>query len=74
MLHAVILFCRLAIAPVDCDEVHASRYERVPGGHTMTFMCLYAAQVWAAEHGIAPAEGEYPKVRCSRTEFGGRVG
>ncbi len=74
MLYAVILFCALGVQPADCDEVRASHYERVPGGHELPFNCFMQAQAWAAEHGLEPAAGEYPKVRCSHHEFGSRVG
>lgn len=74
MIYAVILFCALAISPVDCDEVHASHYEKVPGGHELPYTCLKQAWAWANDHGIIAAAGEYPKIRCSRHEFGGRVG
>ena len=70
---AILLFCTLALSPVDCDEVTARHYERVPGT-ALPFMCLKQGQEWAAEHGIEPQAGEYMKVRCSRSEFGGGVG
>ncbi len=73
-MFALILFCALSVSPQDCDEVSASHYERVPGEHTMPFTCLKQAAAWAAEHELVPGPGEYPKIRCSRHEFGGRVG
>ena len=54
MLYAVILFCSLATLPVDCDEVSAFRWERVPGGNSLPFSCFANAEIWAAEHGLAP--------------------
>ena len=74
MLYAVILFCSLATSPLDCDEVSASRWERVPGGNSLPFSCFANAEIWAAEHGLAPQKGEYSKVRCSAHEFGARIG
>jgi hypothetical protein len=74
VLYAVILFCSLATSPVDCDEVSASRWERVPGGNSLLFRCFANAEIWAAEHGLAPQKGEYSKVRCSAHEFGPRIG
>ena len=74
MLYAVILFCSLATLPVDCDEVSAFRWERVPDGNSLPFSCFASAEIWAAEHGLAPQKGEYSKVRCSAHEFGARIG
>lgn len=74
MMYAVILFCALSVSARDCDEVTAKRFEHVPGGNALPFMCLKEAEAWAAEHGIVPGPGEYPKIRCSRHEFGARVG
>lgn len=71
---AILLFCVLSISPQDCDEVSASHYERVPGEYALPFTCLREAQFWVGEHELVPAPGEYLKVRCSRSEFGGRVG
>jgi hypothetical protein len=51
----------------------AHRYERVPGGNELPFMCQRSAEIWAAEH-VEIKAGEYPKIRCSRHEFGSRVG
>ena len=47
---------------------------RTQPGASLPFMCLKQGQEWAADHGIEPQAGEYMKVRCSRSEFGGRVG
>lgn len=74
MMYAIILFCQLTVAAADCDEVSARAYERVPGGHELPFNCFKQAEVWAAEHELAPRGGEFAKVRCSRHEFGARVG
>ena len=70
MLYAIVLFCSLNIAPVNCDEASATRYEHVPGGNELRMMCFREAQMWVAEQGIEPGLGEYAKVRCSRHEFG----
>jgi hypothetical protein len=74
MLYAIILICSLNVSPLDCDKVTARLWENVPGGNELPQMCMMRAQVWAAEHGITPRDGEYPKVNCSRHEFGARVG
>jgi hypothetical protein len=71
---AIILYCALAISPQDCDTTTARRFEHVPGTVAMPTMCLRNAEVWAAEHGLSAGPGEYAKTRCSRSEFGGRVG
>jgi hypothetical protein len=47
--------------------------KRVPGGNELPFMCQRSAEIWAAEH-VEIKAGEYPKIRCSRHEFGSRVG
>lgn len=73
-MKAIILFCLLSIAPQDCDKTNAQRWESVPGTYELPFVCHYQAQIYAAEHNLAPLSGEYPKVRCSRHEFGARVG
>jgi len=39
----------------------------------LPFMCQRSAEIWAAEH-VEIKAGEYPKIRCSRHEFGSRVG
>lgn len=74
MMYAIILFCSVTVAAADCDEVSARAYERVPGGHELPFNCFKQAEVWAAEHHLTPRDKEFTKVRCSRSEFGGRVG
>ena len=74
MLYAIVLFCSLNIAPMNCDEASAARYEHVPGGKALPVMCFREAQMWVAEQGIEPAAGQYAKVRCSRHEFGHPVG
>src|SRR5262249_31499103 len=74
MLYAIVLFCSLNIAPMNCDEASAARYEHVPGGNALPVMCFREAQMWVAEQGIEPGAGQYTKVRCSRHEFGHPVG
>jgi hypothetical protein len=69
-----ILICSLNVSPLDCDKVTARLWENAPGGNELPQMCMMRAQEWAAEHGITPRDGEYPKVNCSRHEFGARVG
>jgi hypothetical protein len=73
MLYAIVLICGLSTPHLNCDETTAHRYERVPGGNELPFMCQRSAEIWAAEH-VEIKAGEYPKIRCSRHEFGSRVG
>src|SRR5215472_697027 len=89
MLYAIVLICGLSTPHLNCDETTAHRYERVPGcrwpvgwptreikrscGNELPFMCQRSAEIWAAEHVEIKAD-EYPKIRCSRHEFGSRVG
>ena len=44
MLYAIVLFCSLNIAPVNCDEASATRYEHVPGGNELPMMCFREAR------------------------------
>ena len=73
MFFAMLLVCALSVVPTDCHETSAKHYERAPGGHSLPFTCLAQGQEWAAENMTVP-EGAYLKVRCSRHEFGARVG
>ena len=73
MLYDIVLICGLSTPHLNCDETTAHRYERVPGGNELPFMCQRSAEIWAAEH-VEIKAGEYPKIRCSRHEFGSRVG
>jgi hypothetical protein len=73
MLYAIILVCALGIEPQNCDEASAKSWERAPEGSALPFACFKNGQAWAAEH-VQVRAGEYLKVRCSRHEFGRRVG
>jgi hypothetical protein len=66
MLYAIVLICGLSTPHLNC-------YERVPGGNELPLMCQRSAEIWAAEHVEIKAD-DYPKIRCSRHEFGSRVG
>jgi len=50
MLYAIVLICGLSTPHLNCDETTAHRYERVPGGNELPFMCQRSAEIWAAEH------------------------
>jgi hypothetical protein len=64
MLYAIVLICGLSTPHLNCDETTAHRYERVPGGNELPFMCQRSAEIWAAEH-VEIKAGEYPKIRMS---------
>src|SRR5215472_2772846 len=63
MLYAIVLICGPSTPHLNCDETTAHRYERVPGGNELPFMCQRSAEIWAAEH-VEIKAGEYPKIRC----------
>jgi hypothetical protein len=50
MLYAIVLICGLSTPHLNCDETTAHRYERVPGGNELPFMCQRSAEIWTAEH------------------------
>jgi hypothetical protein len=51
MLYAIGLICGLSTPHLNCDEITAHRYERVPGGNELPFMCQRSAEIWAADTG-----------------------
>jgi hypothetical protein len=55
------------------DKNDAEHESVVGGAEGAGLMCQRSAEIWAAEH-VEIKAGEYPKIRCSRHEFGSRVG
>jgi hypothetical protein len=66
MFKVLILVCSMSIAPQDCDRDNAIDVIVGPSA-TNELTCGFSGQAYLAGTALAPTDGTYVKVQCTRT-------
>jgi len=66
MFKVLILVCSISIAPQDCERDNAIDVI-VGSSATNELTCGFSGQAYLAGTALAPTEGSYVKVQCTRT-------
>ena len=65
MFKVLILVCSMSIAPQDCERENAVDAIVGPSA-TNEFTCGFSGQAYLAGTALAPTDGNYVKIQCTR--------
>lgn len=74
MFKVLILVCSMNLSPADCQADTAVQIIDGPDAANEVQCGLYGQAYIAGAPGVGPRDGEYVKIRCTRTTIGKTVG